>query len=272
MANETDPRQRCSRQRMSPRTHVASRRSDVGRGRCTRLSAGKLRGTGAAKCVQVTDSPHLPITRTVPSASAACPCPTTCWCAMLLCVGGGGDPRAMGHAIACHSSSSAPPPCPANKNILKTYGPNESVRWTRRSGPNQRTNPIESRIHSGTKKNMVRKGVSVGQAPCAVAKQPPPPPSPHRGRHGNTPPPASRDLKNVSFVLGGGGGGKPLSHAPFHFRGGAAMHLGWGAYKGLLGGEVGGAAALPGPCMATVRPPSRGGYSGGGGGGQPPPD
>ena len=30
-----------------------------------------------------------------------------------------------------------PPPCPANDKGLKKYGPNRSVRWTRRSVPNQ---------------------------------------------------------------------------------------------------------------------------------------
>ena len=36
-------------------------------------------------------------------------------------------------------SSGLPPPplCPTNSKILKKYGPNRSVRWTRRSVPNE---------------------------------------------------------------------------------------------------------------------------------------
>ena len=37
--------------------------------------------------------------------------------------------------IVLPCTRSPPPPCPANKKALKTYGPNGSVRWTRRSVP-----------------------------------------------------------------------------------------------------------------------------------------
>ena len=32
-----------------------------------------------------------------------------------------------------HSVPTPPPPCPANNKLLRKYGPNRSVRWTRRS-------------------------------------------------------------------------------------------------------------------------------------------